>query len=178
MPERIKRKEFDLIVYAQPSRTSAWIDEVAAAYPPSQVAFLSGTDSAEDISSMSRYSEKGTFFVRELYDDFNIDNKRACSNAPGIADAQGLDCCAMEDGGAKIVWSTKYEETAKWKPCGNENDVCKCSTEIRFGNQEKQQWSILDMHGKEASVKCNNVNSDGPFPDPAVGSAKLCQCRA
>eukprot|EP01064_Diplonema_japonicum_P008172 TRINITY_DN15674_c0_g1_i3.p1 TRINITY_DN15674_c0_g1~~TRINITY_DN15674_c0_g1_i3.p1 ORF type:complete len:579 (+),score=154.66 TRINITY_DN15674_c0_g1_i3:590-2326(+) len=178
IPDRIRNKEYDLIIYAAPSRTSAWLKEVSAHYPPSQVAFLSGADSPEDISTYARYSEKGRMFVRELYDDAGVhNNQRACFDAPGMADAQGLDCCAMEDGGAKIMWSTSYDDNSKWRPCGKENDNCTCSTEMRFGDPIKSMWSVFSLKGKEQVTRCNNANSGGPFPDPAVGAAKSCQCK-
>lgn len=68
--QRIKAKEFDLIVYGDAYRGTPILDVVTASYSPSQVAFIDGED-WQDWSGVSRRSEllnKGTYFLREMPD--------------------------------------------------------------------------------------------------------------
>ncbi|KAJ9466023.1 hypothetical protein DIPPA_09796 [Diplonema papillatum] len=179
MPARIAAKEFDVVVYATPTRTSAWLDDVAKYYPPTSVAFLSGNDNAENLDSYAKFSSMGRMFVRELYDEAGgeIENTRVCYEAPGVADSQGLDCCAMQDGGARIMWSSSIEDKSKWIACGKENDKCECATEVRFGDSVHGQWAVMDLNLTKKELICKNRDAGGIFPDPAVGLPKTCQCR-
>jgi hypothetical protein len=68
--QRIKAKEFDLIVYGDAYRGTPMLDVVTVSYSPSQVAFIDGDD-WQDWSGVSRRSEllnKGTYFLREMPD--------------------------------------------------------------------------------------------------------------
>eukprot|EP00755_Sulcionema_specki_P032644 Sspe_Gene.19867::Locus_7261_Transcript_1_1_Confidence_1.000_Length_2173::g.19867::m.19867 len=177
LESRIQNKEFDVVIYGTPLRTTAWIETVEQNYPATSVAFLLGGDLPEDhLSVLSSYSSSARIFAREVFDQTGAENHQVCSDAPGAHDVMGLDCCEMQDVTSRIVWSDNANDTTKWLKCSKEDETCTCSTRARFGDPVGGRWSVIDLGGKETRVVCKNALSGGPFVDPALGSPKLCQC--
>eukprot|EP01064_Diplonema_japonicum_P011253 TRINITY_DN1851_c2_g1_i1.p1 TRINITY_DN1851_c2_g1~~TRINITY_DN1851_c2_g1_i1.p1 ORF type:complete len:708 (+),score=88.88 TRINITY_DN1851_c2_g1_i1:57-2126(+) len=178
IPKRILRKEYDAVIYATPTRTMAWSDEVTQAYKPHEVVLLHGGDDPTPIDVYESHSRIGTVFVREIYDDGYVTNEKICSAAPGIAEIQGHDCCLMADGPLSIVWNQSFPSSETWVHCAKEAGECQCDTVVRFGTPKETRWSVYDMKmAGKSSVKCVNRIGNGVFPDPAVGKPKTCQCK-
>ena len=181
IPEMIRKKEFDVIVYATPEKTAAWLDLASQYYPKSQIALLNGGDPPAELNTIYQWSLNGTVFVREIYEEsseYGFRNSKVCFDSPGIAEAQGFDCCGVLGGGAKNVWTNKKGDGATWNTCAKENQHCTCKREVRFGDPVGRRWASFDWrNGSELNILCKNLNAGGIFSDPAVGAPKHCECR-
>ena len=176
IPDRIRAKEFDVIVYGTVVRTDAWIELVREHYDKNQIAMIYGADGVEVLHHYATLVKQGTFFTRENYDEpGGYLHGKTCSDGPGIAEAHGFDCCSWDYGGSRIVWSGVSSEGSDWKHCAKENSRCECSGEARFGDPVRNLWSQVTFSDKK-TFNCKNINADGPFVDPAPGLSKVCQC--
>eukprot|EP01059_Diplonema_ambulator_P005028 TRINITY_DN14760_c0_g1_i2.p1 TRINITY_DN14760_c0_g1~~TRINITY_DN14760_c0_g1_i2.p1 ORF type:complete len:590 (+),score=109.45 TRINITY_DN14760_c0_g1_i2:365-2134(+) len=176
--KKIQRKEYDVVVYATPTRTMAFADEVRKVYGVSEVALLHGGDDPSPLDLYNEHSKMGTVFAREIYDDNGRVNTKMCYSSPGIAESQGHDCCIMSEPPISIVWSSSFPPGETWTQCATEGGECSCTTAVRFGSASERRWSVYDMkQAGKSTVRCMNRMGSGPFPDPAIGKPKLCQCR-
>eukprot|EP01061_Rhynchopus_euleeides_P009115 TRINITY_DN18265_c5_g1_i1.p1 TRINITY_DN18265_c5_g1~~TRINITY_DN18265_c5_g1_i1.p1 ORF type:complete len:856 (+),score=237.74 TRINITY_DN18265_c5_g1_i1:73-2640(+) len=176
--DRIRRKEFDVVVYGTAMRTDAWNELVLQHYNRNQIALINGADGVEMIPHYGKMSKTGVLFTRENYDEpGGYINMATCADAPGVAECNGFDCCSWIYGGSRVVWTSATANSTDWLTCGKENDFCNCTGEMRFGDPRRNVWSQISLQ-TETKVRCKNINAEGPFTDPSVGQPKVCQCLA
>ena len=68
LDERVRAREFDVVVFGSVHRGMPLYGEVLAAYPPERIIFLDGEDEHGWLDQVDRFASRGTYFMRELPD--------------------------------------------------------------------------------------------------------------
>ena len=78
----------------------------------------------------------------------------------------------LDNDGSMLISKTNLEQiSTDWKKCAEEDGVCACDGEVRYGAPSRTVWA--DIKTTSGSIECSN----DVFGDPIENTVKECQCK-